>query len=359
MNKQKTQDAGNQSHPWTDFQGRPFWSAQKPSRTWMKRLRQRTAKTQGRNERGIRRRLYFGKTTQGENQMRVIVRGNGFASSQEITAESPLSIPDSRCPDSPVELATIEHGSYEEVRELLSASARKLALEMRQAQTLQQLERMQDEEPEMLRICRPVDLDSSTSPLAELPGSTIDITTLLRHSRSRHESRLGPPGLIEDSRRHSWSGLEVVPTTAIQAEKQVVDLGNMTHSPTQNPHNPCAKFRVGNGRSGEEETTPEKANRILSLGDSEVNRSDQQKHGRNEEGSGDKFTGSTHATDHEKESRSARCTCKPTSVCHQRSVSVPFVSQVQGEQPTSPSAFTDLDLLIRVLPPRKSPGRNH
>ncbi|KAI4174210.1 MAG: hypothetical protein LQ348_006416 [Seirophora lacunosa] len=171
MNKQETrEDAGNQSHPGTDFQGRPCWSPQKPSRTSRQRLRQRTAKTQ-------RPELARNPTTP------VLQK------------------------DIARELARIEHGAYEEVKELLSASARKLALEKRQAQTLQQLERMQDEQPEMLRIRRRVELDSSTPPLAELPGSTIDITTLLRPSRPRHESRLGPLGQIEDSRRHSWSGL--------------------------------------------------------------------------------------------------------------------------------------------------------
>ncbi|KAL8962626.1 MAG: hypothetical protein Q9193_000991, partial [Seirophora villosa] len=121
----------------------------------------RQLRHKGRSWRGILRRLYIGKISQGEYQvrnlgrMRVIIRSNGFASPQEITPEPPLSSPDSRCLDSPLELATIEHGTYEEVKELLSASARKLALATGQAQTLQQLKRMQDEEPEMLRTRRP------------------------------------------------------------------------------------------------------------------------------------------------------------------------------------------------------------
>ncbi|KAL8893591.1 MAG: hypothetical protein Q9192_005116 [Flavoplaca navasiana] len=55
-------------------------------------------------------------------------------------------------PVSPTELAAFEHGTYEEVKKELIATARQMARQLRQKQTMQQLERLQLDDPEIIRL---------------------------------------------------------------------------------------------------------------------------------------------------------------------------------------------------------------
>lgn len=80
--------------------------------------------------------------------------------------------------DSPVELVTNEHGTYEEVREGFRAAAKEMAMARRQQQTLDQLASMQlDDEPGILRLRQPLvdavaELGTDPPRPAELAGSS-------------------------------------------------------------------------------------------------------------------------------------------------------------------------------------------
>ncbi|KAL8876284.1 MAG: hypothetical protein Q9198_005495, partial [Flavoplaca austrocitrina] len=76
---------------------------------------------------------------------------------------------------SPTELAAFEHGTYEEVKKELIATARQMARQLRQKQTMQQLERLQLDDPEIIRLRHlpptgTVELDSELRGPVELPG---------------------------------------------------------------------------------------------------------------------------------------------------------------------------------------------
>ncbi|KAL9034299.1 MAG: hypothetical protein Q9180_005486, partial [Flavoplaca navasiana] len=76
---------------------------------------------------------------------------------------------------SPTELAAFEHGTYEEVKKKLIGTAREMARQLRQKRTVQQLERLQLDDPEIIRLRRLpptgiVELDSELPGPIELPG---------------------------------------------------------------------------------------------------------------------------------------------------------------------------------------------
>lgn len=258
----------------------------------------------------------------------------------------PSRTPDSRDLGSPQELLAIQDGTYDEVKDLLSATARKLAVEMRQAQTLQQLERMQTEEPGMLKLRRPVELDCTyTPPLAELADRTVNVATLSSPGQSLHESRLSPTAQIDDQRRHSWSGLEVVPPT---------DSRTATCCTTQtllgSSNQISSKAGVHANRAG---TSRQIASQSFSLIDGQTREIEQP-------GSGSDGSNKIHRNDllygidHGLEAVNARSPCNPSITRHQRSASTPFQFSTPDRDAACRSVFTDLDMLIDVLPPRTS-----
>ncbi|KAL8720762.1 MAG: hypothetical protein Q9225_002428 [Loekoesia sp. 1 TL-2023] len=81
--------------------------------------------------------------------------------------------------NSPVELVTTEYATYEEAKNEFRAAARRVALQKRREQTLEQLGRMQFEEPGIIKLRRPLsdsmpELDADPVRPAELTGSSIE-----------------------------------------------------------------------------------------------------------------------------------------------------------------------------------------
>ncbi|KAL9604109.1 MAG: hypothetical protein Q9219_000697 [cf. Caloplaca sp. 3 TL-2023] len=234
---------GPPPHPWQNIErGCPFWqrSRNEPS-SWRERFLQRIFPSSAWRRRetkessiissaGARRRrdpkVDAGHTSQ---QLLDTAMSDDHTEQQQWTCcELQGGNDDKEYP--PVELPTIEDDNgartYEETRRHLSAHARRLAAETRQAKTLRQLQRMRLEDPEEgngLRRRRhcwwPVELDGDdgnaalarSGPVAELDGAAIEVgvgSSLIRTSgwRYREGGWSGLPGADRgESRRHSWS----------------------------------------------------------------------------------------------------------------------------------------------------------
>ncbi|KAL8854379.1 MAG: hypothetical protein Q9221_000866 [Calogaya cf. arnoldii] len=83
---------------------------------------------------------------------------------------------------SPTELATFEQGTYEEVQKELVATARVMAIQLRRKRTLQQLEQLQFDDPEIIRVRRfpshyIAELDCEPPKPAELPGLDVEASS--------------------------------------------------------------------------------------------------------------------------------------------------------------------------------------
>lgn len=187
---------GQQSRPWIPTSGRHFWiptQSRKQGRNWF-RQRSRSQNTSNSRTREATRvssapaASGITSTATTENQHNVdhdtrLIRryelpGNtpgtrDFWRGKTALANNPGTSA------SPVELVTTEHGTYEEMKAEFRAVVRRAALQKREQQTLDYLERMQLEDPGMFRLRRvlietAVELDTDTPGPAELPSSSIE-----------------------------------------------------------------------------------------------------------------------------------------------------------------------------------------
>ncbi|KAL9595562.1 MAG: hypothetical protein Q9179_004932 [Wetmoreana sp. 5 TL-2023] len=135
---------------------------------------------------------------------------------------------------SPTELATFEHGTYEESKQELNAAARRVALEIRQIQTLQQLERMQIDQTgtPKLRAPRPMDiaeLDSGLLRPVELPSLIGEI--------NEQSSTFPECGTHELTALKDAEGLSKQGNLQPEAEPSVHSLESTTYSDAESPGN--------------------------------------------------------------------------------------------------------------------------
>ncbi|KAL9000114.1 MAG: hypothetical protein Q9169_001189 [Polycauliona sp. 2 TL-2023] len=101
-------------------------------------------------------------------------------------------------PGPPSELAAFEQGSYEDVQKELTATVREMAIRQRRKQTMQQLEQLQSNEPEILRLRRCpsneiAELDSELVEPAELPGCEVRALSLVSGSCAYELDALSDP----------------------------------------------------------------------------------------------------------------------------------------------------------------------
>ena len=124
----------------------------------------------------------------------------------------------------------MEYGTYEEVQKDFSATARRVALETRQKQTLTQLGVMQLDEPGIIRLRRPTagevaELDSNPPPLAELEGSSFEANSEVPAGLSY---KFYPPHSVPQGKSRN-SNTENVSQTKAELQAHKVTQGDQRH----------------------------------------------------------------------------------------------------------------------------------
>ncbi|KAL8907342.1 MAG: hypothetical protein Q9207_001460 [Kuettlingeria erythrocarpa] len=123
---------------------------------------------------------------------------------REKRLEASSRLTSSSSSDSPVELLTNEHGTYEEVKAGFRAAAKEIAMARRQQQTLDQLASMQlDDEPGILRLRQPLvdavaELGTDPPRPAELAGSSFHNDDGSTASEARTSSSSPPSAVALD-----------------------------------------------------------------------------------------------------------------------------------------------------------------
>ncbi|KAI4121981.1 MAG: hypothetical protein LQ338_006051 [Usnochroma carphineum] len=161
----------HQLQPWNHIDEGPFWNLTKRGRSW---FGQRSRSPRPPNPRPLGK---TGISLSNESDQRVTsARQRNLDNGSETT---PLYELPGHTEEFPVELTTVEHGTYEEVKQHFRTAARRIALERREKQTLDQLERMQSDVPGIIRLRHTfpnatTELATDPPQPAELAGSSTE-----------------------------------------------------------------------------------------------------------------------------------------------------------------------------------------
>ncbi|KAL8673180.1 MAG: hypothetical protein Q9168_002409 [Polycauliona sp. 1 TL-2023] len=348
------QEASSRQHPWANIGDRTFWSGPRPpQRHWRNIFRWRSRPSLPSNNQtgNFSQRTALQPLAPKASRLSMPTPHHVY---EHNGGSSPcLELP-GHTEDPPSELAAFEQGTYQEVQKEMTATVREMAIRLRQKQTIQQLERLQFDDPEIIRLRRVppgemAELDSEPPGPAELPGWEVRALSSepgpsayeLDTKGDIHNPEQGWPG---DSQMEApFSDLELVAD---------VDSRGHLELPTSNPPNPKVSQGAQDIRPQGLSYVPSEGEAALRNCDGHSTECDSSTSRQNREMRSNYAADLTNRTPTDASLRQRHHPSPPQA--HSRNLSGSVTMPIRDGEHECLSLFTDLDILVKALPARKS-----